>query len=504
MKYIILEKARPYTRVRKFKLEHVKGYPSRPKQALDKRLPEVQMVFQIADSVQRAGGRALIVGGFVRDALMGIKSKDMDVEVYGVDREKLGQILSSIGKVDEVGASFGVFKVKNEAMTEPLDVSLPRRDNLVGVGHRGFVVETDQNMSIVDAASRRDLTINSMAYDPIKKKLLDPFGGLEDLKMKKLKATDPKHFVEDALRVLRVMQFAGRFGFAPDAELVKLCQGMDLTSLPKERLYTEFEKLLLKAKNPSEGFQYVEVLGVTKLFPELKNIMGVEQNPKFHPEGDVWEHTLLAIDEARKLTDQFEGKDKMVFMLSALLHDIGKAGTTMFDEEKEDLVSPGHANQGAELAEEFLNRITDDQYIIPKVKQLIKDHMIIHNLYRTNAPDSAIRRLARRVNIPMLVALSTADKLGRGTSRELDGEKWMMKRYKELGLDKPEALKPLVMGRHLILEGVQPGVGMGKLLNELYEKQLEGYFKTTEEGIRFAREQGLIKSQNFKYIILEE
>lgn len=507
-KYVILEKARPYTRVRRGKLERVKGYVGKPKtrldQALDTKRSDVKMTLQIAEEVRKQGGKALIVGGFVRDALMGRKSKDLDVEVYGLSREKLGKILSGLGKVDEVGASFGVFKVKDDKMDAPLDVSLPRRDNLVGIGHKGFVVETDSGMTPKEAASRRDLTINSMAYDPLKRELIDSFGGVEDIRIKKLKATDEKHFAEDPLRVLRVMQFAGRFGFSPDAELVKLCRSINLSSLPKERLYTEFEKLL-KAKKPSQGLIYMSLLGITKLFPEFEKLMGTVQNPYYHPEGDVWEHTLMTVDVARQFADKFGEKDQMALMLAALTHDLGKPMTTYYDTEKEKVISPGHSFLGAQVAEDFLKKITDDKEIIDTVKKLIVDHMIPNDLYKQNAPDSAIRRLARRINIPLLIALTTADKEGRGRRRaDLKAESWLWGKYKELQLDKPDALKPLVMGRHLIPLGIEPGKEMGRILENLYDAQLEGKFKTTEEGLAYMKKEKAKPKQPFGFVILQQ
>jgi len=456
--------------------------------------PEVKKALQVAEEVKKAGGRALFVGGAVRDMIMGIPSKDIDVEIYGISKEELSETLKQIGKVDEVGASFGVFKVKDETMPDPIDVSLPRRDSLIGVGHKGFAVEVDQNMDIQEAARRRDLSINSVAYDPLTNELLDPFNGVADIKNKILRATDPKHFIEDPLRVYRVMQFAGRFGFAPDEELIRISNAIDLSSLPKERVFTEFEKLLLKSPKPSDGLKYIKDLGITKIFPEFADLMGQEQNKKFHPEGDAWEHTLQVVDRAREISRIFEGKDKMVFMLAALLHDIGKFGTTKYSEDWE-LISPKHSVVGAEIAGKILERLTDDLYYAPKVQQLIKDHMIVYPLFQDKVPDSAIRRLARRVSIPMLVALSIADKRGRDDPlRSVEEEDWLLKRFKELGLENPEALKPIVMGRHLIPLGVKPGKEMGQILDALYEGQMDGKFTSAEEGIKYARAKGLIKS----------
>ena len=206
-------------------------------------------VIALAEAIARAGGRALLVGGFVRDHALEQESKDYDFEIYGLSLSDLETTLATFGEVIAVGRAFGVLRVKGFEM----DFSLPRRDNKTGKGHRGFVVDLDPTLSFAEAARRRDLTINSMGLDPLTDELIDPYGGQTDLKAGVLRATDASQFSEDPLRGLRVAQFASRFDMHPDEELIAVCRDLDLSELPAERLCGEFQKLMLKGRRPSVG-----------------------------------------------------------------------------------------------------------------------------------------------------------------------------------------------------------------------------------------------------------
>lgn len=509
-----LEKARPYIRTRRGRLEHVKGYQGKPRvydlsfkdkleRFINPNREDVKIVNRIAFDINAAGGRALIIGGAVRDALLGRESKDVDVEVYGIRTDELKSILERSGKVDAVGANFGVLKVSTPDLDEPIDISIPRRDNKIGKGHKGFMVEPDPSMTVDDASRRRDLTINAISYDPLTKEIVDPFNGLQDLKAGVLRAVDENTFVEDPLRVLRVAQFASRLGFIPDANLVSISRNVDLKELPRERIYTELEKLLLKSKKPSIGLRLFDILGINKqLFPEFVPLKENMQDPKWHPEGDTWSHTLMVMDEAARLKNRFSNKiDQMVFMLSALLHDISKPDTTG---EREDgrIISHGHAEHGAEKSKEILSRLTSDSVILENVPPLIKYHMAPQNLYQAKAGSPAIRRLSKKVDIPMLIALGIADVKGRGleAERTLKPHIWLLKRFKQLKLDKPETLVPKVMGRNLIQIGVKPGPEMGRILDRIYQAQLDGKFETLDDGIEYARKEGWIDKSIIKEI----
>jgi tRNA nucleotidyltransferase (CCA-adding enzyme) len=431
---------------------------------------------------------------------LGRRSKDIDIEVYGVNPDQLASLLQNHGKIDQVGKSFGVFKVSSPELEEPIDVSIPRRESKVGKGHKGFMIEADPTMTEREAAKRRDLTINSLAYDPVKKEIIDPFGGLIDIRDRRLKATDPETFKDDSLRVLRVMRFAAQLGFTPDAGLVNICRNIDLSDLPKERVFGELSGMLLKARYPSMGLKLIPLLGVDKILPELEELRGVMQEPAFHPEGDVLTHTLLTIDEAAKLRGQLPDKrDQLAFMLAVLFHDLGKPETTEVKEGK--ITTHAHDSVGANKAAYLLSRLTDEQYILDKVQSLIQNHLRPTEFYQAQVPDSAIRRLAKKVDIPTLVMVSVADKRGRGLEPNLEAERWLMKRFKDLKLEHPETLDPKVKGRHLIPLGIAPGPEMGKLLDKIYNAQLEGKFETTEEGLTYAEAQGwLLKSLLVKQV----
>lgn len=786
---------------------------------LDRDDPGVKLAYEVANVVQKVGGRALFVGGAVRDAILGKKAKDIDVEVYNVNKYDLEAILKKMGKVDAVGRSFGVFKLSTPDIPA-LDVSIPRRESKIGAGHKGFMVESDPTMTVREAASRRDLTINcfsgdteiitiqgvypikqllgsqklltqdgewvegivksggyqrlmkltisrngidkviyatsnhrwfiknhhtqkydsirttdhlikghrlpsvfprsvsktpsvegicrgfvfgdgslsyshypkvwashanfcgekdkfllpffdnlgkggilrtytkfsritglpkdwkqypdldsdisflygwlagyfaadgcvdkkgcptlsssdrehlefvkkvcyklgigvfsittvkgagfnsnyigyilsfvrstlspdffiipqhrqrfekickrertgwtvksveftdrieevycaevlithsfvlegniltsnSMAYDPIKNELIDEFEGVQDLKNGILRATNPQTFVEDPLRVLRVMGFAGRFGFKPDEDLVALCNTLNLKELPRERVYEELSKLLLKSDKPGIGLRLIPALGIGELFPELIELVGLPQEPDWHPEGDAWEHTMRVVDAAATMRDTLpDPKDRMIFMLGALFHDVGKPKTTLMRDGK--LTTYDHDEVGADMMEGILGRLTAEKDVIEKVESLVRHHMkptfLMHaqkmnkDWANPKVRDSAIRRLAKKVDIPMIVMISSVDKMGRGNENiDLTAEKWLLERHYELGLDKPKALDPIVMGRHLIPLGVEPGRRMGEILDKIYEAQLDGKFKTPEKGIEYAKEQGWIQ-----------
>jgi tRNA nucleotidyltransferase (CCA-adding enzyme) len=279
-----------------------------------------EKLIKIAEMVRDEGGRAMLVGGCVRDELMGIEPKDWDVEVYGIEPARLREILDSIGELNVVGEAFTVYKLGNE-----LDVAIPRRERKTGKGHKGFVVEGDPGMSFEEACSRRDFTVNAILKDPLTGEILDPFHGRDDIDKKVLRYVSAETFPEDSLRVLRAAQFAARLEFDISPETVAICKTIDVTDLPKERIWGELEKLLLKSKMPSIGLRWLYDLGVVdQIFPELKSLVGVRQEPEWHPEGDVDVHTLMVVDEARKLIDHLPYERKVTVMLGALAHDFGK------------------------------------------------------------------------------------------------------------------------------------------------------------------------------------
>ena len=262
--------------------------------------PVPDVVLAIARAVAAEGGRALLVGGWVRDRRLGRTSKDLDLEVFGVPADRLKALVSAFGRIDVVGESFAVIKIGN------VDVSLPRRESKTGVGHRGFEVQGDPWLSYEDAARRRDFTINAMSEDPLTGERIDPFGGERDLEARTLRMVDRRTFPEDSLRVLRALQFAARFQLSIDPDTADVCRSIPLDDLPAERVWGEFEKLLLQAERPSIGLSLGWHLGVVqRLLPELAPLSTCPQDPEWHPEGDVWTHTLLVVDQARSASSRW-------------------------------------------------------------------------------------------------------------------------------------------------------------------------------------------------------
>src|SRR5215212_2824815 len=299
--------------------------------------PVPEKILRLARAVAEAGGRALLVGGCVRDRLLGRGGKDWDVEGYGVEPSHLRELHGRFGRVNVVGEAFTVYKLGRD-----LDVSLPRRERKTGRGHRAFYIEGDPHMSFEEAARRRDFTVNAVLEDPLTDEMIDPFDGRADMAAQLLRAVAAETFVEDSLRVLRAAQFAARFGFEVEEQTVELCRSIDLTDLPAERVWGELEKTLLAAPQPSVGLRWLDRLNVTpQLFPELDALKGVEQEPDWHPEGDVLTHTLLTCDRARELIEDLDYPRRVTVMLAALCHDFGKPSTTEFVEGR--WRSHGHA-----------------------------------------------------------------------------------------------------------------------------------------------------------------
>jgi tRNA nucleotidyltransferase (CCA-adding enzyme) len=429
---------------------------------------------RVAEAVARQGGRAILVGGYVRDRLLGIESKDIDIEVFGLSFEKLERLLSSLGEVIHVGKAFGVFRVKGL----DADFSLPRRDSKVRPGHTGFDVAYDPGMSFVEAARRRDLTMNSIGLDPLTLEYLDPHGGRRDLRDKRLRATDPRHFPEDPLRGLRVAGFAARFEMAPDDELKKLCSGLDLSELSAERVFAELEKLLLRSEKPSIGFELLRETRLLRFFPEIEAMVGVPQEPDWHPEGDVWIHTMMVLDEAAKLRTG-NAEDDLALMYGALAHDFGKPATTETIGGR--ITSYEHDVTGAVIADAFLEKLRAPKDLTVKVKALVRHHLAPALFHKNGATAKAYRRLARELNASgvspdLLLRVATADHLGRTTDdafarRFPSGEHFKnVMESLELAVAPP---KDVVLGRHLIARGLSPGPEFGRILSRCRDVQDE-------------------------------
>ena len=450
-------------------------------------------VFSLARAIHDAGGRALLVGGCVRDALMGVQPKDWDLEVYNLDAARLREILDQFGPVNVVGEAFTVYKLGHY-----LDVSIPRRERKSGRGHKAFVIEGDPAMSVAEATRRRDFTINAILQDPLTDELIDPFEGRRDIEQRVLRAVSKDTFAEDSLRVLRAAQFAARFEFDIDAETIELCRTIDLSDLPAERIWGEIEKLLLRATHPSVGLEWLRRLGaIEQLFPEIQSLIDVPQDPEWHPEGDVFVHTKLVIDGARKLIDDLPYPRQVTVMLAALAHDFGKPATTEFLEGR--WRSRGHEEAGVPPAESFLNRVnvhTIDGYNVrAQVIALVREHLKPGEFYkkRDEVGEGAFRRLARRCEPDLLYRVAKADSLGRNAEwvpREKwygsDAQEWFIQRSRELQVEQRPP-DPLLLGRHLLELGVEPGPRMGEITRAVYELQLDGRVRSLDDAIEEAK-----------------
>jgi len=424
----------------------------------------------------------MLVGGCVRDEIMGRAHKDWDLEVYGIEPTKLREILEEFGEVIIVGEAFAVYKLGSD-----LDVSIPRRERKVGKCHRGFTIEGDPHMSFAEACSRRDFTINAILKDPITGEIVDPTGGGEDIDKKLIRHVSSQTFGDDSLRVLRAAQFAARFEFDIAPETVAISTKIDVTDLPKERVWGEFEKLLLKAERPSIGLDWLYKLGVVKqLFPELHSLVGVPQEPEWHPEGAVDVHTMMVADEARKLIDDLPHEKQVTVMLAAVAHDFGKPPTTKFFDGR--WRSHNHDEAGVEPTLSFLDRLgiyTINGYDVRhQVVQLVRYHLKPGEFFKAESKnpvgDGAFRRLARKVEPDLLYRVAKADSLGRNPdwlSPEKrfgsDAQEWFIRKVHQLEIEK-KAPDPILMGRHLLELGLEPSPKFKQILDSVYELQLDG------------------------------
>ena len=453
---------------------------------------------RLAEKIRESGGRAMLVGGCVRDELMGREIKDWDLEIYGVVPSELKILLDDFAgdhglEVNVVGEAFTVYKLGSD-----LDVALPRRERKVGRGHKGFVVEGDPDMSFEEACRRRDFTMNAVLKDPLTGEIIDPFNGKEDIAKKVLRHVSSETFAEDSLRVLRAAQFAARLEFDIAPETVELCRTIDVTDLPNERIWGEIDKLLLQAKLPSIGLKWLYEIGVIdQLFPELASLVGVPQEPDWHPEGDVDVHTMMVADEARKLIDDLDYPRKVAVMLGAVCHDLGKPPTTEFIDGRTR--SLGHDEAGVEPTVTFLDRLGIHSLhgydVREQVIQLVRYHLKPGMYYKSKTPvgDGAFRRLARKVEPDLLYRVAKADSLGRNPEWlppekrfGSEAQEWFIERVRELQVEK-SAPSPILMGRHLIEMGLSPGREFKRILDAVYERQLDGEIGDLDQAIDAAK-----------------
>jgi tRNA nucleotidyltransferase (CCA-adding enzyme) len=446
------------------------------------------IVNSIATAVRDAGGRALVVGGWVRDRLLQLpepEKSNVDLEIFGLPADRLRALLEAFGRVEAVGESFQVYKIGD------VDVSLPRRDSKAGRGHRGFLVSGDPDMSIAEAARRRDFTINAISWDPLTGEYFDPCGGRADLDRRLLRVVDPQTFGDDSLRVLRGVQFAARFVLSIETDTAALCRRTPLDDLPPERIWGELEKLLF-APRPSIGFALAMDLGVVpKLFPELQALAACPQEPEWHPEGDVWVHTLQVIDQARTRIDDLARPQQLAVMLGAVCHDLGKPATTQFLEGR--IRSLDHEEQGVGPAAALLDRLNVNSFdgydVRRQVLGITAQHLKPGSWFkvRDEVGDGAFRRLAHKVDLELLARVAKSDCQGRRPGVfDCTAMDWFLDRARALGVQHrpPE---PILLGRHLLALGLTPGPRVGEILKAIYEQQMDGKVASLEDAIAEAK-----------------
>jgi len=444
----------------------------------------------ILDQLTAHGITPIVVGGYVRDALLNKTSKDIDIELYNLPSlDALEQILKPYGKLNLVGKSFGVIKLRLNELE--IDFSPPRTESKHTTGHKGFEVRYDSSLDFVTAARRRDFTINAIGYNPQTKTLLDPYHGVEDLRNKKLACVDETTFVEDPLRPLRAIQFAARFELSCDPELLTLCKKMiangALEELPKERIFEELKKLFLLSPRPSIGMELLREMGALPFFSPLDLFEQTPQDPQSHPEGNVWTHTLMALDMMATLRTG-DSKRDLTRMFAMLLHDCAKPLTTVIKED--EINAPKHAKAGVEIAKNFLEKITNERTLKEEILPLIRYHGKVRKFYENAASIPQILHLSTRVPLEELILVSQADYLGRGFNGErpncFAAGEWLYSHAKTLGvLQSPP--NPLLQGRDLIALGLTPSTKFKTILASAYEAQLNQQFLTHKEALAWLK-----------------
>ena len=433
-----------------------------------------EMAKKLATAVRAHGGNAYYVGGYVRDRLLNIENKDIDIEVHGVNAQTLASILDTLGERVSFGESFGIFALKGYG----IDIAMPRKERAIGMGHRDFETFTDPFIGTYEAAKRRDLTIGALMMDILTEEITDHFGGVRDLESGILRHVCTETFTEDPLRVLRLAQFAARFQFAPAEETLALCRKMPLSHLSRERVCEELRKALMKAEKPSVFFEVLRKADrLEEWFGELNALIGVEQNPAHHAEGDVFTHTMMVLDEAAKY--RAEVSDPFGFMLSALCHDFGKAVCTQVIDGK--ICSRGHETIGLPIVERFLRRLTNETKLISYVLNLTEHHMRPNAIAAFGSSPKATNKMYDSVRAPKdLFFFAKCDHFGKiSTVPSVFHETFLLERlrlYEEL------MRKPHVMGKDLIAAGLTPSPHFAELLAHAHKLRLAGISK--EEALK--------------------
>lgn len=447
-------------------------------------MKDKDLALQIAKKVKEVGGIAYFVGGYVRDSILDISNKDIDIEIHGIKPEILKNILSELGDIQTIGNAFGIYNLKGY----DLDIALPRKEKCIGTGHKDFEVYVDPYIGTHAAARRRDFTINALMKNILTGEIVDEFNGLNDLKNHIIRHVDSSTFREDPLRVLRACQFAARFGFEIASETIELCKTMDLSTLSKERIAGELTKALLKAKKPSVFFNSLYECEQTKWFKEVYALKGIKQDSEYHPEGDVYVHTMFVLDQAGELfsTGIDEPDRYLPFMLSALCHDFGKVNTTEMN-NKGRLCALNHEITGISIANEFLNRIYNNKSFIKYVDNMIEYHMKAHSCFNNRSKIKTTNLLFDKLLYPkdfilLVYADSTGHNLDSLDSRQFNmflgkamaESEFLTDRYFDYG---KKISEPHITADDLIELGLKPSPLFKTILDKAWNMHLKGVKK---------------------------
>ena len=433
-------------------------------------MQELEIARRLAEDVAQEGGRAYFVGGYVRDQLMGRTTKDIDIEAYGIAPSRLRALLARQGDVFEKGASFGVLSLAHTN----LDIAMPRRESCTGARHTDFDVSVDPSLTTREASRRRDFTVNAMLMDVLTGSIIDHWGGRNDLEAGVLRHVAGDTFPEDALRVFRAAQFSARFSMRVAGETVALCRRMDVRALSRERVFEETCKALLQAEKPSTYFDVLEGMGhLEEFFPEVAAMRGVPQNPKYHPEGDVYRHTMLVLDQAASL--RHRAVEPLYFMFAALCHDLGKTDSTRIGEDGR-ITSHMHPVSGRPLAAQQLRRLSSNARLLRYVDDMVGNHMRPNAMAMCQSKKKKTRLLFDACVCPEdLILLSRADasgKLGEPYDERL--EQFLQERLQDW---RQAAAQPMVTGKDLIEAGLTPDGRFSTMLQRARELRFAGLSK---------------------------
>lgn len=421
---------------------------------------QTAMIQEIARRVDALGGRALLVGGCVRDGLLGISCCDIDCEVHGVAPDALVSLLRGFGEIDESGRHYGIYTIKGAG----IDIALPRRERRTGPGHKDFAVEVDPWLDPAQAAARRDFTVNAIMRDAATGEYIDPYGGMQDLRDGVLRAMPGAHFEEDPLRVLRGAQFAARFHLSPDAQTIHRMKTMPLDGLSGARVLDETKKALLKADRPDVFFRVLkDADALEPWFSELAALAGVPQNPAHHPEGDAFEHTMLVLRAAAEIRDRM--RDPLAFMLACLTHDLGKAVSIQLN-DKGVWQAIGHEDTGVPLTDRMLSRLGLSGSVIAYAQNMCALHMRLHTCYYGKARVSRTNLLFdESVSPEELLWLVVCDSRGTGKPRAYadEEEAFIMER---LAAYREAAARPMPDAKMLMEAGIEKGPALGRAVRE--------------------------------------